>query len=331
MNHPQRRQFLLRTLAASLASALPLGAFAQAGNSRPLTIVVPFAPAGTTDLLGRMVAQRLGPALARSVIVENKPGAGTGIGAAYVARAAADGDTLLLATSTTLAVNPTLYKKLPYDPQRDFAPVAMIAAVPLVVIVGPKLPVRNLAEFVALARSKPGGLSYGSAGSGTPQHLGAEIFQSVTGTRMVHVPYKGSSPALMDLLAGQLDFMFCDIQPALAHIRSGKLKALAVTSSHTQPALPGVPTVASSGIAGTADFDVVAWQSLVAPKATPDAIVQRYSREMAAIMQDVQLRGALEQEGIEPRYMASAEFGPFIAREARRWGDAVIASGAVVG
>ena len=329
--HPTpRRQFLLRTLAASIAPALAPSAFAQTGNSRPLTIVVPFAPAGTTDLLGRMVAQRLAPALARTVIVENKPGAGTSIGAAYVARAAADGDTLLLATSTTLAVNPTLYKKLPYDPQRDFAPVAMIAAVPLVVIVSPKLPVKNLAEFVALARSKPEGLSYGSAGSGTPQHLGAEIFQSVTGTKMVHVPYKGSSPALMDLLAGQLDFMFCDIQPALAHIRGGKLKALAVTSSHTQPALPGVPTVAASGVTGTADFDVVAWQSLVAPKATPDAIVQRYSREVATILKDAKLRAALEQEGIEPRYMASADFGPFIAKEAKRWGDAVTASGAVV-
>ena len=278
-----------------------------------------------------MVAQRLGPVLGRTVIVENKPGAGTGIGAAYVARAPADGDTLLLATSTTLAVNPALYKKLSYNPEADFAPVAMIAAVPLVVIASPRLPVRTLADLVQLARQKPGSLSYGSAGSGTPQHLGAEIFQSATGIKTTHVPYKGSAPALMDLLAGQLDFMFCDIQPALPHIQSGKLKALAVTSSHAQLALPGVPTVAASGIAGTADFDVVAWQSLVAPKATPAATVQAYSEAMAGIMQDAKLRSALEQEGIEPRYMASAQFGPFIAREARRWGEAVRSSGATVG
>ena len=324
----QRRQFLQHCLAAS-ALGLPI-ARSHAQSAKPLTIVVPFAPAGTTDRLGRMVAQQIAPLLNRTVIVENKPGAGTGVGASYVARAAADGDTLLLATSTTLAVNPALYKKLAYQPARDFAPVALIAAVPLVVIVHPKLAVQSLADLVALARSKPGGLSYGSAGSGTPQHLGTEIFQSTTGIKTTHVPYKGSAPALMDLLGGQLDFMFCDIQPALAHIKSGKLKALAVTSRHAQTALPGVPTVAASGIAGTKDFDVAAWQGLVAPAGTPKDILQNYAQQVGRILQDAKLRQELELEGIEPRYMASAELGPFIEKEALRWGAAVRSSGATV-
>ena len=327
MYSTHRRRFLQQSLAAA-ALGLPV-AHSLAQTGKPLTIVVPFAPAGTTDRLGRMVAQPLGPLLNRTVIVENKPGAGTGVGASYVARAAADGDTLLLATSTTLAVNPALYKKLSYNPARDFAPVALIAAVPLVVVISPRLPVSNLAELVALARSKPGGLSYGSAGSGTPQHLGTEIFQSVTGIKATHVPYKGSAPALMDLLGGQLDFMFCDIQPALPHIKSGKIKALAVSSAHTQAALPGIPTIASSGISGTKDFDVAAWQSLVAPAGTPKEIINNYSQLVARIMQDPKLRSELELEGIEPRFMASNTFGPFIENEAKRWGAAVRSSGAV--
>ena len=327
MYSTHRRRFLQQSLAAA-ALGLPV-AHSLAQTGKPLTIVVPFAPAGTTDRLGRMVAQQLGPLLNRTVIVENKPGAGTGVGASYVARAAADGDTLLLATSTTLAVNPALYKKLSYNPARDFAPVALIAAVPLVVVISPRLPVSNLAELVALARSMPGGLSYGSAGSGTPQHLGTEIFQSVTGIKATHVPYKGSAPALMDLLGGQLDFMFCDIQPALPHIKSGKIKALAVSSAHTQAALPGIPTIASSGISGTKDFDVAAWQSLVAPAGTPKEIINNYSQLVARIMQDPKLRSELELEGIEPRFMASNTFGPFIENEAKRWGAAVRSSGAV--
>ena len=327
MYSTHRRRFLQQSLAAA-ALGLPV-AHSLAQTGKPLTIVVPFAPAGTTDRLGRMVAQQLGPLLNRTVIVENKPGAGTGVGASYVARAAADGDTLLLATSTTLAVNPALYKKLSYNPARDFAPVALIAAVPLVVVISPRLPVSNLAELVALARSKPGGLSYGSAGSGTPQHLGTEIFQSVTGIKATHVPYKGSAPALMDLLGGQLDFMFCDIQPALPHIKSGKIKALAVSSAHTQAALPGIPTIASSGISGTKDFDVAAWQSLVAPAGTPKEIINNYSQLVARIMQDPKLRSELELEGIEPRFMASNTFGQFIENEAKRWGAAVRSSGAV--
>ena len=327
MHSTHRRQFLQQSLAAA-ALGLPM-AHSLAQGGKPLTIVVPFAPAGTTDRLGRMVAQQLAPLLGRTVIVENKPGAGTGVGASYVARAAADGDTLLLATSTTLAVNPALYKKLSYNPARDFAPVALIAAVPLVVIISPRLAVSNLAELVALARSKPNGLSYGSAGSGTPQHLGTEIFQSVTGIKATHVPYKGSAPALMDLLGGQLDFMFCDIQPALPHIKNGRIKALAVSSAHTQAALPGVPTIAASGIKGTKDFDVAAWQSLVAPAGTPPELIQHYSQQIAQIMQDPKLRNELEQEGIEPRFMGSNAFGPFIEKEAKRWGAAVRSSGAV--
>jgi tripartite-type tricarboxylate transporter receptor subunit TctC len=246
----------LTGLLAAAAAASPASLLAQ--SDKPITIVVPYAPAGTTDLLGRMLAQQMAPLLGRQLIVDNKPGAGSGIGAGYVARSAPDGQTLLVATSTTLAINPWLYKKLSYDPARDFAPIGMIGAVPLLVVVHPSLPVKNIAELIALSKARPEGLSYGSAGNGSPQHLGVEMFKAQTGASLTHVPYKGSAPAVTDLLGGQIQVMFSDIPPALQHVRSGRLRALAVTSLKRQPALSEVPTVAESGAAGTRGFEAVA-------------------------------------------------------------------------
>lgn len=324
----------LGALSAAAGTATPFRALAQA--DKPVTIVVPYAPGGTTDMLGRLIAQQLGTALGRTVIVDNRPGAGTAIGASQVARAAPDGSTLLVATSTTLAINPWLYKKLSYDPAKDFAPVGMIGAVPLMVVVHPSVPAKTLAELVALAKSRPEALSYGSAGNGSPQHLGAEMFKFATSVNMTHVPYKGSALALTDLLGGQLQLMFTDIAPALQHVRTGKLRALAVTSRKRQPTFPDVPTVAESGVAGTADFEAVAWQSVVAPADTPKAAIERFNHEIARIVAQPALRQKLESEGFEPATPGSPGAGTperlaaYIRSETERWGKVIRASGTTV-
>lgn len=321
--HALRRLGAL-SAAACAAHALPVSAQTE---SKTITVVVPYAPGGTTDMLGRLVAQQLGSALGRTAIVDNRPGAGTAIGASQVARAAPDGSTLLVATSTTLAINPWLYKKLSYDPVKDFAPVGLIGSVPLVVVVHPSVPAQSLDELVMLARSKPGGLSYGSAGNGSPQHLGAEMFKFATGASMTHVPYKGSALALTDLLGGQLQLMFTDIAPALQHVRSGRLRALAVTSRKRQPTFPDVPTVAESGVPGTAGFEAVAWQSIVAPAGTPTALVDRYSQEIARLVAQPALRQKLENDGFEPASSTPQQLAAYIRSESERWGQVIRASG----
>jgi tripartite-type tricarboxylate transporter receptor subunit TctC len=324
-----KRRHVLTQVAGGLAAAtLPLGLWAQ--GDKPVTIVVPYAPGGTTDLLGRMLAQQMAPLTGRQMIVDNKPGAGSGIGAAYVARSAPDGNTLLVATSTTLAINPSLYKKLAYDPAKDFAPIGMIGAVPLLVVVNASSPVKTIADLVALSKSSTQGLTYGSAGNGSPHHLGMEMFKAATGAKLTHVPYKGSSPAITDLLGGQIQVMFSDIPPALPHVRSGRLRAIAVTSAKRQAALPEVPTVAESGAPGTQGFEAVAWQSLVAPAGTPKDIVNRYADALAKVMAQPALRKKLEQDGFEPvsRSMSPDELAAYIREETERWGKVIKQSGA---
>ena len=325
-----RRHAITRVAAGVAAAAAPAVLLAQ--SDKPVTIVVPYAPGGTTDILGRLLAQNLQPLLGRQFIVENKPGAGSGIGAAFVAHAAPDGNTLLVATSTTLAINPSLYKKLSYDPQKDFAPVGMIGAVPLLVVVNASVPAKSIVELIALSKSRPQGLSYGSAGNGSPQHLGAEMFKAATGAKLTHVPYKGSGPAVTDLLGGQIQVMFSDIPPALQHVRSGRLRALAVTSAKRQPTFPEVPTVAESGAPGTANFEAVAWQSLVAPTGTPRDLVDRYAGALAGVMAQPELRKKLEQDGFEPvsRSMSPEQLAAYIGTETERWSSVVKASGATV-
>jgi tripartite-type tricarboxylate transporter receptor subunit TctC len=274
----------------------------------------------------------MAPLVGRQMIVDNKPGAGSGIGAAYVAKAPADGSTLLVATSTTLAINPWLYKKLAYEPLKDFAPIGMIGAVPLLVVVNASLPVKTVADLVALSKSRPQGLAYGSAGNGSPQHLGVEMFKAATGANLSHVPYKGSGPAVTDLLGGQIDLMFSDIPPALQHVKSGRLRAIAVTSARRQPALPDVPTVAESGAAGTRDFEAVAWQSLVAPAGTPPELVRKYSDALAKVMLQKDLRARLEADGFEPvaAPMTPEQLAAYMRSETERWGKVIRASGATV-
>lgn len=298
------------------------------GNSTQ--IVVPYAPGGTTDILARIIARNLGDSLGTSVIVENRPGAGTSIAAAFVARSPADGKTLLMATSTTLAVNPWLYKKLNYSPIADFAPIAQVASVPLAVVVNPSVHAKTLADLVALAKASSSGLNYASAGNGSPQHLVAEMFKTATGAKLVHVPYKGSSPALTDLVAGHVDVMFTDIAPALPFIKAGLLRVLAVTSLTRVSVLPNVPTIAESRITGTGGFEAAAWQGVVAPAATPQATIDKLNVAIVKIMALPDVKVLLEEDGVEIRTSSPAQFSAYIRSELSRWEKVVKASGAMI-
>ncbi|MCO5100934.1 MAG: tripartite tricarboxylate transporter substrate binding protein [Burkholderiaceae bacterium] len=310
-------------------ASVPRIVLAQA--DRPIVLVVPYAPGGTSDLLGRLIAQHLGAAAGRTVVVENRPGAGTGVGASHVARAAADGTTLLLATSTTLAINPSLYPKLAYDPATEFAPVGLVAAVPFMLVVHPSLRVNTVAELVSLAKRDPEALNYGSAGNGSPQHLIAEMFKAAAGIRMQHVPYKGSAPAITDLVGGQINVMFSDFAPAMPHVKSGALKALAVTTATRVSSVPDLPTIAESRVAGTADFEAVAWQGVVAPAATPKDVIVQLHRQLNDAMTQPEAQAKLRALNVEPRTSESpAQFAAYIRSEAARWGEVVRASGATV-
>ena len=323
----KRRQALAH-LAAACAAAAPAALLAQ--TEKVTTIVVPYAPGGTTDMLGRLLAQQMGPLVGRQIVVENRPGAGSGIGAAYVARSAPDGQTLLVATSTTLAINPWLYKKLAYDPAKEFAPIGLIGAVPLLVVVNASSPVKTVADLIALSKSTPGGLSYGSAGNGSPQHLGVEMFKAATGAHLTHVPYKGSGPAVTDLLGGQIQLMFSDIPPALQHVKSGRLRAIAVTTGHRLANLPDIPTIAESGAPGTKGFEAVAWQSLVAPAGTPRDLIGKYADALAKVIAQPDMRAKLLAEGFEPAASGGSpeKLAAYIRSETERWGKVIRASGA---
>jgi tripartite-type tricarboxylate transporter receptor subunit TctC len=291
--------------------------------NRIIKLVVPYPAGGTTDLLGRLIADRLKSALGATVIVENKPGAATLLGAEQVARAEPDGYTLLVATSTTLAINRTLYKQLPYDPT-DFAAIALIAAVPFVLVVNPSLPAKTLAEFIAFAKQKPG-LTYGSAGIGSPQHLGAEMLKTQAGIDIRHVPYRGSIPAMLDVIAGHISFMVVDLQPALQQIRESKLKALGVTTPKRAAAAPDIPTLAESGLPG---FELVAWQGVVAPHGTPRPIVERLAAEIGNLVSDGAARGQFAALALEQMPPSTPEnFAAYIRSEGDRWAKIVKAAG----
>jgi len=302
---------------------------AMAQNDRPITLIVPYAAGGASDILARIVAKNMSLELGRTIIVDNRPGGGTIIGAQLASRAAADGTTLLMATSTTLAINQTLYKSLPYKPT-DFAPVGLVAAVPLVVVVNPSVNVKSLGELVALAKATPGNMTFGSAGNGSPQHLSAEMFKAATKISLTHVPYKGTSAALNDVLGGQVPMMFADLAPVLPQIRAGKLRALAVTSATRLPNLPDVPTVRESAIPGTADFEAVAWQSIVAPPKTPADIVKTYSAALVKVLNDPAVQKQFAEQGATVRTSTPEQLAAYIRTEGPRWAKVVKASGATI-
>lgn len=309
-----RRNVLAGSGALLLLADLPALAAGVYPN-HAIKLIVPYPAGGTTDLLGRLVADHLKSGLGVSVTVENRPGVGTTLGAELVAKSDPDGYTLLMATSTTLAINKALYKELPYDPVKDFAPIALIAGVPFVLVVNPAIPVKSLAEFIAYARSKPG-LAYGSAGNGSPQHLGAEMLKAASGIDIRHVPYRGSMPALLDVVAGHIPFMVVDLRPALQQIREGKVRAL------------GVTTLAESGLPG---FDLVAWQGVVAPAGTPRGIVDQLAGQIGRLTTDPAIRARLTSLALEPLPASTPDsFAAYIKAEVDRWAVIVQKSGAQI-
>jgi tripartite-type tricarboxylate transporter receptor subunit TctC len=319
-----RRQ-IMAGFAGGVASLKMSRATAQAYPFRTIKLIVPYPAGGTTDLLGRLVADQLKSGLGATMVVENKPGAGTTLGAEQVARSEPDGYTLLMATSTTLAINKTLYKKLAYDPVKDFTPIALVAGVPFALIVNPTLPVRSLAEFIAYAKANPG-LAYGSAGNGSPQHLGAEMLRSAAGIDIRHVPYRGSVPAMLDVIAGHIPFMVVDLQPALQQIREGKVRVLGVTTPKRVAAAPDLPTLAEQGLPG---FELVAWQGVVAPAGVPRPIADQLAAQIAKLVADPATREKLTTLSLEPLTGSTPDsFAAYIRTEVERWAGVVKASGA---
>jgi tripartite-type tricarboxylate transporter receptor subunit TctC len=308
----------------ALLTELPVLAEA-AYPSQTIKLIVPYPAGGTTDFLGRLIAEQLRTGLRATVVVENKPGAGTTVGAEQVARAAADGYTLLLATSTTLAINKTLYRKLPYDPVQDFTPIAPVAGVPFALIVNPSIPAATLSEFITYAKSNPG-LAYGSAGNGSPQHLGAEMLGAAAGAKFRQVSYRGGVPALFDVIAGRIPFMVVDLQPALPQIREGKVRALGVTTTKRVAAAPDIPTLAEAGLGG---FELVAWQGLVAPAGLRRTIVDQLAAQIERLMTDPATRDKLTGIALEPLSGSTPDsFAAFVRAEVDRWAVIVRDSGA---
>ncbi|MGO4332862.1 Bug family tripartite tricarboxylate transporter substrate binding protein [Cupriavidus sp. 2TAF22] len=312
-------------LAAATASA-------EDFPNKPVRIIVPYPAGGTTDMVARMVGDQLTAMWKQPVLVDNRPGAGGIVGTGVAAKSPADGYTLLMGSVGEFAINPTLYKKLPYDAAGDFAPVTLVAKVPNVVVVSPafaeRARVQTLADFIAYLKANPGKVNMASAGNGTSTHLAGELFQRMTGTQMSHVAYKGSSPALADLMGGSVDVMFDNLPASLQFVRSGKLKALAVTSAARSPALPGVPTVAAAGPVD--GFDASPWFGLFAPKGLPAAVAQKISRDLARAASDPAIQARLREAGAELAPNSPEVFAELVRVDRRKWGEIVKLSGATV-
>jgi len=313
-----RRQACLSAAGSALWLASRRAA-AEAYPARPLHIVAPFTPGGSTDLLARAIGQELGHAWNQAVVIENIPGAGGSVGAEKVAKAPADGYTLLMGHIGTLAINPSLYPRLNYQPLRSFTPVAWVARVPNVLVVHSSVPARTLGELIALAKARPGQLAFGSGGNGSAAHITMEYLKLQTGTSFLHIPYRGTSPAVNDLLAGQLQVLFTGAPALVPHIKAGNLRALAVSSPHRIALLPEVPTVAESGVAGTQGFEADQWYGLVAPAGTPAPIVSALNQQINRSLDSAEVKARLAAEGAEPTPTSSKAFGDLIASEITRW------------
>jgi tripartite-type tricarboxylate transporter receptor subunit TctC len=312
-------------IAAMLAAGLSAAARAQDYPSRPVTMVVPFTSGGSTEIMARLISLGLETKLGKPVIVENKPGAGTVIGSNFVAKSEPDGYTLLMGTSSPIAINVTVYKALPYNPATDFVPLAMVAESPFVLVVNNDLPVKTVPELIAYAKANPGKLSFGSGGPGAPHHLFAELFASMAGIKMTHVPYRGSLPALNDVLAGHIQLMFVDLPPAVGMISSGKIRALGVTPAKRLAALPDVPTIAEAGVPG---YSAAAWFMVVAPSKTPKPVVDRLHADLKEVLSSAQTREQIDKLGLTPLDTPPiATMQDFVKSEIARWGKVVEAAG----
>ncbi len=319
-----KKSALVHMLAAGLivvVVSLLQGMYAQPACAaeypmRPIRMIVPFPPGGGNDILARAVGQRLSPIIGQQIIIDNRGGAGGQLGAELAAKAEPDGYTIFLGSIGNLTFLPVLQPKLPYDVIRDFAPVTLLATSAFILVVNPEVPAKSLKEFLALAKAKPGQLNYGSAGSGSSLHMTAELFKLETRLDITHIPYKGTSPALIDLLANQVQMMFSTMPTMVPHVKSGKLRALGVSSTTRAEALPDVPTVAEAGVPG---FDVLNWQGIVVPKKTPDAIVQKLSRALLTTLKSPEMIKALAAQGLDAAGGTPEQFGALIKSEIEKY------------
>ena len=319
-----KKSTMTRILAASLiltVITLLHGIYTQPASAaeyptRPIRMIVPFPPGGGNDILARAVGQRLSPVIGQQIIVDNRGGAGGQIGAELAAKAEPDGYTIFLGSIGNLTFLPVLQANLPYDPVRDFAPVTLLATSAFILVVNPAVPAKSVKELIALAKAKPGQLNYGSAGSGSSLHMTGEIFKLETGIDLTHVPYKGTSPALIDLLANQVQIMFSTMPSMVPHVKTGKLRALGVSGANRTEAVPDVPTIAEAGVPG---FEVLNWQGIVVPKKTPDAIVQKLSRALLATLKSPEMIKSLATQGLDAAGGTPEQFGTLIKSEIEKY------------
>ena len=314
-------------LAAALAAAAACSPFAQAQDypSRPIHIVVPLPPGGSNDVLARILGQKMAEAFGQPVIVDNKPGAAGNIATDFMAKAEGDGYNIAIAPNQTVAVNPVLYPKLPFDVLRDLQGVTMLGRVPMVLVVSPKMTVTSVTELITLARANPDKLSYASAGSGSPQHMAAEVFKSMTGTRLTQIPYKGSAPAILDVLGGNVDVMFCPLNTALPHIRSGKLRALGTTGTNRLTLLPNIPTIAET----VPNYESDIWIGMVAPAKTPPSVINKLNAELRRSLALPEVQSKLAEQGIYAESSTAADFTRLIASDQKRWAAVIKAANIV--
>ncbi|WP_313603570.1 Bug family tripartite tricarboxylate transporter substrate binding protein [Comamonas jiangduensis] len=319
----------IKTLAAAALLATGIGAaVAQDGYpNKPLTMVVPFSAGGTTDILARIVGQALGQELGQTIIIENKPGAGGNIGAQQAARAKADGYTLFMGTVGTHAINQALYKKLPYDPIKDFTPLSRVANVPNLLVAHPSRPYKTVKEMIEYGKKHPNEITYGSPGSGASPHVSGALFQSMTGAQISHIPYKGSAPAMSDLLGNQIAIMFDNMPSAIQHVRSGKLRPIAVTTAKRSPELPDVPTIAEAGVPG---YEATSWFGLWAVAGTPAPVLEKLHASLTKVLKDPAVAKKIGDQGGDVVVETPAQFEAFIKSEAAKWGKVVKESGAEV-
>jgi tripartite-type tricarboxylate transporter receptor subunit TctC len=318
---------MLRFILAGVLAAAADAAVAQDYPAKPIRFIVPFTPGGGTDIVARTVAAKLTETKKWAFAIENKPGAGGNLGIEQAVRSAPDGYTMVIGQTSNLAINPTLYRKLPYDPIKDLAPVALMVSAPIIVVTSDKRPYRSVADVVAAARAQPGQLSYGSPGNGTVAHLTAELFQRAAGIRLTHIPYKGAAQAMTDLMGGQVDLYLSSVPSAISQIKGGKMRALAVTGAKRSAELPGVPAVAESGYKG---FEVTTWYGLLFPAGTPDPIVRLMNGEVNRVLELADVRARLAAEGGEVLGGTAGEFAAVLKADLARWGEIVKQSGAKV-
>ena len=324
-----RRTVLRAVAAATMGAALMPAAFAaDKFPSKPITMVVPFVAGGTTDILARIVGQSLGEELGQPVIIDNRAGAGGNIGGQFAARSAADGYTIFMGTVGTNAINEWLYKKMPFDPNKDFAPLTRVANVPNLLVANPQQPFKDVKELIAYAQANPGKVNFGSSGSGSSIHLSGELFKMMTKVDMVHIPYKGSAPAVTDLLGNQIAIMFDNMPSAIQHVRSGKLRPLAVTTAKRSPELPDVPTVAEAGVPG---YEATSWFGLFAPAKVPADVQAKLHAAIIKVLQKPDVIKKIADQGGEVVTESQAEFAKFIAAENEKWKKVVKTSGATAG